>query len=210
MQPLQPDKIKLCFEWVYGEQPSPQTINFSSVGRNNILAITEAEEQNYGDLLDFGIDNLKLTVTPANNQTTWYVEPSEDLIISVNRVSTAEGETDDISVPEIHFTCNILKTPEKYNLTVEGGLATSYTISGNFLNWELVEDASSMMQLIENRDYVYFSPNNYGQVFVKMSPNNVIARANYKKYAPYVTFSETAVSAHPLFIIRAPARYAQE
>ncbi|MBQ7526732.1 MAG: hypothetical protein IJT11_03265, partial [Bacteroidaceae bacterium] len=43
---LKPNKTRLRFEWTYGQQPPTQTIDLKSIGRDSIVAITYAIEEN--------------------------------------------------------------------------------------------------------------------------------------------------------------------
>lgn len=120
---LKPDKTKLRFEWTYGEPAPSQTITFKSTGRDNIHALTYAIEQN--DLVDVSFEGLTLTVTPKG-----IVEDYESAMTFDFIATDANGETIDLSSPEMYLTCNVKKTSKKFNLIVEDGVATTGTLVG--------------------------------------------------------------------------------
>jgi len=214
---LKPDKTKLHFEWTYGDPIPSQTITFRSTGRNEILAITYAEEENQWTNLSHS--GMMLTVTPIlSNEVN---SSSENIMALYLKVSTKEGgETSNITIPEISTSSNIKKTTEKYTLTVEDGLATTFTFSDgktildtnrsnelqvrggewiqlepedkwkkDFLRWEVADDASGMIQTKMADGWA-----TEDNPRIQMSPNNVTVRAIYKKNTPTLAFSQTEVT----------------
>lgn len=195
---LKADKTKLNFEWVFGEQPAPQTVTFRSAGRNNVLALAAAEEYHIGDALDLSISGMTLTVTP--NLSIGDVLLGNPAIAEVSEVLTDEGNTTTFNAPEIEVCFNVKKTEQKYNLTIIDGYAMPvddrWQIAGDrksmlnlrggdrfrlepkdevkddFISWEIVEDASGMLAT--------FLDTEWKNANWLMSPNNVIIRAVYK------------------------------
>ena len=220
---LKPDKTKLRFEWTYGQEPTPQTITFKSTGRDNILAITDAVDEN--SYVSSSPEGMTLTIVPQGIMTD-----CEGTMSFALTASTANGETIDITELDMALTCNVKKTDKKFTLTVEEGVATTGTLVGNnymldtnwgnklqvrggvairlepddewrkdFLHWEVVEDASNLLRdeydLERAGGWGPSSSPTYGNRWTYMSPNDVTVRAIYKKNEPTMAFSETEVTA---------------
>ena len=218
---LKPDKTKLRFEWVYGQEPPTQVITFKSTGRDSILAITDADEPSYGDVLHVSTDGMKVYLRPnINGSHTPWMRSDEVLDVGINKVLTKEGETWNFTVPEIHFTCDIKNTAEKYTLTVENGLASTLISNGHYLVPSTTR--GSKLQ-IRGGERIQLEPEDEWKkdflrweivkdasgmtqkdwegratsknAWLQMSPNDVTIRAIYKKNEPSMTFSQTEVTA---------------
>ena len=135
---LRPDKTRLHFEWTYGDPAPSQTISIKSVGRNEVTALTDAIEEN--DCLNVNFDGMTLTVTPKDVIYDYETPIWIDLT-----ARTKDGETIEITLPEMAMTCVVKKTAEKYTLTVEDGLATTGTLVG--INFVLDANSGNKLQM---------------------------------------------------------------
>ena len=220
---LKPNKTRLRFEWTYGQQPPTQTIDLKSIGRDSIVAITYAIEENV--IAEVSFDGFTLNVTPKDITTDYESPMAFDLI-----TRSADGETVYLNIPDLTMTCHVKKTEEKYTLTVEDGVATTGTLVGNnfvldtncgnklqvrggvpirlepddewrkdFIHWEVVEDASNFLRDIFDLEQIGgWGPSSsptYGNRWTYMSSNDVTVRAIYKKNVPTMAFTKTEVTA---------------
>ena len=161
---IRPDKTRIHFDFTYGEQPEPQTVTFTSIGRSQATEIARVYEA-LGLNTTQKLDGMTMTVTAVPwEMIEAFTEENEYLqILEVNGVTLPEED-----IPEIEVSANIRKTAEKYDLTVEGGKAwidgkekrtakASLSVSGGeyinlaaddpetFLRWEIVEDESGYL-----------------------------------------------------------------
>ena len=220
---LKPNKTRLRFEWTYGQQPPTQTIDLKSIGRDSIVAITYAIEENV--IAEVSFDGFTLNITPKDITTDYESPMAFDLI-----TRSADGETVYLNIPDLTMTCHVKKTEEKYTLTVEDGVATTGTLVGNnfvldtncgnklqvrggvpirlepddewrkdFIHWEVVEDASNFLRDIFDLERIGgWGPSSsptYGNRWTHMSANDVTVRAIYKKNVPTMAFTKTEVTA---------------
>ena len=225
---LRPDKLKLRIEWTYGEPFPTESINFRSIGRDSIYAITLAEESLVGGRLDFTYDGMKLNVVrPRYDYESYCLDMmfEPELEITVYKGLTDKGDVyiDDEEPTTIKATTSIKKTSEKYTLTVLDGFVVKDATrkqalqmrggetfrlevedgwKNDFLRWEFVEDASGLMAGFDNDGYY---ERMYGQSrTLLMSPNNVTVRAIYRKNVPSLTFKEKIVTASVGATVAAP------
>ena len=112
---LKADKTKLVFEYTYGDtEIEPQTVTFTSVGRNEITGIRSAK----ADYIGMGStiiekDGMKLTISPnlENPYTFEELLSGETETIVLNYVETPEGliSLTSFDVPEISYTVRLIK-----------------------------------------------------------------------------------------------------
>lgn len=114
---LKADKTKLKFEFTYGDtEIEPQTITFTSVGRNKILAIDDAEVDLFGNQLN--VDGLKLTVRLDPQYATSIATSSGEQKIGRLLVAiTEDGTTEEFSAPT--FTCTVRMNKADVGLRIE-------------------------------------------------------------------------------------------
>ena len=194
---LKANTLKLHFDFTYGEQPEPQTVTFTSVGRNRAENITLVDEQNIGYVTTQTPDGLKVTVGAVPwHMIAWLNDDVE--ILKVCEVDGVKLQEEDM--PEIVVSANIRKTAEAYGLQIEGGKAyiygkdqktaqSSFSVQGGelinllpdrfdtFVRWEIVEDESGY---IHNYLGTYNSEFESDTAYFYMSPNPVKIKALYQ------------------------------
>ena len=191
---IKPDKTRIHFDFTYGEQPEPQTVTFSSVGRDKVHSVTRADGIKYGTMTRQRLDGMTMTVEAVPwEMADVMIDDSEQLrVYAVDGVNLPEEDLVDIEV-----TANIRKTPEKYELTVEGGKAyyaqadkstakASQSVRGGeimtllpdnedaFVRWEITEDASGYLR---NRLDSYYWDCTFPDMLLVMPPNQATVRA---------------------------------
>ncbi len=213
---LKPERQKLRFEWTYGEPVPSQTITFKSTGRDSIGSIEYAEEPN--GYLDVTVDGMTITAKPNIDNVKWERSDMEYDVVVTDLLTPANETIESFTVPEIKATCIIKKTPEKYLLTVEDGLATTFTMSRP--EWTYSTDRSNMLK-VRGGEFVELEPEDeWKHDFLRwevikgsddiqedvhesrtkntrfvMSPADVTIRAIYRKNAPTMKFKQTEVTA---------------
>lgn len=107
---LKADKTMLNFEFTYGDTSiEPQTVTFTSVGRNEVLEIEDAEANTLGSI---GSDGLKLTVSLISNERDIdeiMAIPAKERKVNLISVVTADGTTTDFTAPTISYTVTMNK-----------------------------------------------------------------------------------------------------
>lgn len=115
---LKADKTMLNFEYTYGATSiEPQTVTFTSVGRNEVLEIDDAEANTLGSI---GTDGLKLTVSLISNERDIdeiMAMPAKDRKINLISVVTADGTTTDFTAPTIFYTVKMNKANSLLHIT---------------------------------------------------------------------------------------------
>ena len=108
---LKADKTMLNFEFTYGDTSiEPQTVTFTSVGRNEVLEIEDAECGAPGNSIDF--DGLTMTITLSAKEIDMeevIAMPSKDRKANLISVVTADGSTTDFTAPTISYTVTMNK-----------------------------------------------------------------------------------------------------
>ena len=197
---LKANRTKIHFDFTYGQTPEPETVKYSSVGRNPITEITSVNEV-VGGVTTQEIDGLQMTVIPQ----PWILVQNWLDVEPEVLTACANNDWDEVVGSAVEVTANVRKTKENYTLTVEGGTAwidgkdkrtakDSLSIPGGeklhiqpkspdtFLRWEIVEDASGYLKKIFEEFSNYSSPIDYKneEMTVWMSANDVTLRALYK------------------------------
>ena len=228
---IKPDKSTIRFEWVFGEEPPSQTITFRSIGRNKVHAITKLDFSSYADnFFDYTFNNMSVTITPKPVTYSIRCGVSElDEVDIVQKVLTDEGEVVLRETPCFTIFRKVNKTPEKYTLTVEDGLAATATPDeyGDLppkqnSSWSkklLVRGGQVIMPEPEEEwqdDFLRWEivGNNKGlehvqnssdkNAFFIMPCHDVTIRAVYKKKAASMAFSEKIVRAGMGTVLNTP------
>lgn len=217
---LKADKTKLHFEWVYGDPVPSQTITFKSVGRNDIQNPTYAIEVN--DLVDVSFEGLTFTVTPKdivedqehvvsfdliarneNGETIYITSPEMYMTCRVKKTAEKYALTVEDGVATTCTRVGATSVPDgnwSNNLQVRGGviirLEPDDEWRGDFVRWEVVEDASNLLRdrIERNNWWGWPSSPSYGNFGTFMSPNNVTVRAVYKQYDANISYGVTELS----------------
>ena len=112
---LKADKTKLVFEYTYGDTDvEPQTVTFTSVGRNEITALRNVYGSKIGNVINLAWSGLKLTAS-LNLDNMEAIEAmassGENEVLTLNFVDTPEGRVfrGKFTAPEITVTVRINK-----------------------------------------------------------------------------------------------------
>lgn len=108
---LKADKTMLNFEFTYGDTSiEPQSVTFTSVGRNEVIEIDDSEANTLGSM---DVDGLKLTVSLITNERDIddiMAIPAKDRKVKLISVVTADGiTTTDFVAPTISYTVTMNK-----------------------------------------------------------------------------------------------------
>ncbi len=161
---VKPDRMKLCFDFTYGEQPEPQKVHFTSIGRNEVLAISDVEERIIGNVTTQALDGMTLMV----GAVPWLMVEWMNEDVELLGVTEADGR--ELSEPcEIEVRAIVRKTKQSFDLSVEGGKSyidgklkksakAAISVPGGehlqltvddpaaFRRWEIVEDQSGYLK----------------------------------------------------------------
>ena len=108
---LKASKTKLVFKYTYGAAGiDPQTVTFTSVGRNEITGIYQIDDWEIG-CSDIKVNGMKVTITPKKDKVLEWMMDGETEIIGINYVNTREGRMDynQFTAPTITYTVQLVK-----------------------------------------------------------------------------------------------------
>ena len=108
---LKASKTKLVFKYTYGAAGiDPQTVTFTSVGRNEITGIYQIDDWELG-CSDIKVNGMKVTITPKKDKVLEWMMDGETEIVGINYVNTREGRMDynQFTAPNITYTVQLVK-----------------------------------------------------------------------------------------------------
>ncbi len=105
---LKADKTKLVFEYTYGKPIAPQTVTFTSVGRNPITSIQKASDWELG-CSSISVIGMRVTIKPTKD-LDWMMAGEQE-VVGVDVVNTQEGQisSENITAPSITYTIKFNK-----------------------------------------------------------------------------------------------------
>ena len=103
------DKLRLTFEWTYGETPEPQTVTFQSVGRNPVTGV-QMGRTTATHPFTYSTEGMQLTITPRTNIIL--NDPSQRTV-TLSRAEILEGlwASSGFTAPTITVAFKIKKAP---------------------------------------------------------------------------------------------------
>ncbi len=106
---LKVDKLRLTFEWTYGETPEPQTVTFQSVGRNPVTGV-QMGRTTATHPFTYSTEGMQLTITPRTNIIL--NDPSQRTV-TLSRAEILEGlwASSGFTAPTITVAFKIKKAP---------------------------------------------------------------------------------------------------
>lgn len=134
---LTANKTKLVFNWTYGEPIAPQTVTFTSVGRNPITSIQKASDWVIG-CSSINVIGMRVTITPKKDLIGDLLDGDHE-VVGVDFVNTAEGQisSENITAPSISYTIKFtkgshnLQLPNKVYIARPGQKFMSPTVKSN-------------------------------------------------------------------------------
>ena len=113
---LKANKLRLNFEWTYGETPAPQTVTFTSVGRNRVTGLGNVVGTLGPKRVDVAFNGmLSMTITPRVDEV---LEDQSQKIVRLSSVTyrnTTIGPGE-FTAPAITVTFKIKKAPVAFSL----------------------------------------------------------------------------------------------
>ena len=112
---LKADKMRLSFEWTYGETPKSQTVAFTSIGRDDVTGLRSIVGTLGPKRVDVAFKGMVMTITPRVDEVL------EDQSQKVVRLSSVTYRNTTISytqftAPAITVTFKIKKAPVAFSL----------------------------------------------------------------------------------------------
>lgn len=113
---LKANKLRLNFEWTYGETPAPQTVTFTSIGRNRVTGLGNVVGTLGPKRVDVAFNGmLSMTITPRVDEV---LEDQSQKIVRLSSVTyrnTTIGPGE-FTAPAITVTFKIKKVPVAFSL----------------------------------------------------------------------------------------------
>lgn len=112
---LKADKMRLSFEWTYGETPAPQTVTFTSVGRNRVTGLSNIVGTLGPKRVDVAFKGMVMTITPRVDEVLEDQSQKVVRLSSVTYRNTTIG-FGEFTAPAITVTFKIKKAPVAFSL----------------------------------------------------------------------------------------------
>lgn len=105
---LKADKTKIYFEWEYGETPEPQTVTFTSIGRNRVTGLGSIVGTLGPQRVDVALSGMHMTITPKVEEV---LENQSQKVVRLSSVTYrfAAINYDEFTAPAITVTFKIKK-----------------------------------------------------------------------------------------------------
>ena len=112
---LKADKLRLTFEWTYGETPKSQTVAFTSIGRDNVTGLRSIVGTLGPKRVDVAFKGMVMTITPRVDEVLEDQSQKVVRLSSVTYRNTTIG-FGEFTAPAITVTFKIKKAPVAFSL----------------------------------------------------------------------------------------------
>lgn len=112
---LKADKLRLSFEWTYGETPKSQTVAFTSIGRDNVTGLRSIVGTLGPKRVDVAFRGMVMTITPRVDEVLEDQSQKVVRLSSVTYRNTTIG-FGEFTAPAITVTFKIKKAPVAFSL----------------------------------------------------------------------------------------------
>lgn len=112
---LKADKMRLNFEWTYGETPKSQTVAFTSIGRDNVSGLRSIVGTLGPKRVDVAFRGMVMTITPRVDEV---LEDQSQKIVRLSSVTYRNTTIGfgEFTAPGITVTFKIKKAPVAFSL----------------------------------------------------------------------------------------------